>query len=108
MAGTCPAIPTRIDRGSRVDSAYRHGFIVIYEIVIDEIETRVNQFASQQRSWRFVVKLDVMERVGENFCGPNQACLHVFDDEELPHAKHKAAERNDEPNLRNVTHQLHG
>ena len=55
-------------------------------------DMRIDQFAAQQRERRLVVKLDVVERVGQNFRGPHQPGLHVLDEEQLDGAEQHAAD----------------
>jgi len=55
--------------------------IDIFIVPAMQTDTGIDQFAPQQRERRSVVKLNVMERVGQDFGGPDQAGLYVFDQE---------------------------
>src|SRR5258708_39599306 len=75
-------------------------------LVVPGGQMGIKQLALQQVQWRFVVKHDVVERVGQDFGRPNQPGLDVLEEEKLDRAKQHAAGADDKPDLRHVPHQL--
>src|SRR5437764_11689142 len=75
MPGTSPGMAKSmsIDRRSRV--------LLFKPVVLDDIETGVDQFAAQERQRRIVIEHEVVEGIGDDLGHPDEAGLDVADEE---------------------------
>src|SRR5580658_6716973 len=64
--------------------------------------------AAEQLEGRPIVELDVMERVGEDLGRPDEAGLHVLDEEELDGAEHQPGATEKEPYQADTPEELRG
>ena len=69
---------------------------------------RIEELPAEQLERRLVVQLDVMERVGEDLRHPDQAGLHVLDEEQVHGPEQQAAHSEDQPYLPYMRDELGG
>ena len=63
---------------------------------------RIDQLTRHQVERRSVIKHEVVERIGQNFGHPDQARLHVADEEQLNSPEQQGAKTDHQPNLANM------
>src|SRR5262249_47444209 len=62
----------------------------------------IEPFAPHEMERRLVVKLEVVEGVGENLGHPHEPGLHVADEEQMNSAEQEPGKTEEEPDLRDV------
>ena len=68
--------------------------------------TRVEPLAAEQPQRGAMVEADVVERVGDDLGGPDDARLHVADEEQLHHASDQAGDAEAEPEPADVAREV--
>src|SRR5579863_10426252 len=100
MAGTSPAM-----------TCQRHlslasGVLFDELVLLDDIEARIDQLATQQRERRLAVEFEGVEGVGEDLGHPDEAGFDVADEEEMHGADSKTARPDHEPDLGHLPHDV--
>src|SRR5258708_21179762 len=70
------------------------------------LEAGVDQLTLQQIQRRLVIELQVIERIGNNLCHPDEAGLDVADKEQMDSAEQETADPDREPDLCNLTGEI--
>src|SRR5712672_4448070 len=70
------------------------------------LEAGVDQLTLQQIQRRLVIELQVIERIGNNLCHPDETGLDVADKEQMDGAEQETADPDREPDLCNLTGEI--
>src|SRR3954451_5080085 len=70
------------------------------------LEAGVDQLALQQIQRRLVIKLQVIEGVGDDLCHPDEASLDVADEEQMDGTEQETTDPDREPDLCNLTGEI--
>src|SRR6185437_2248024 len=75
----------------------RSGVLLFEAMMLEDVETRIDQFATEQRERRLVVEFEVVEGVGQDLRHPDEAGLDIADEEEMHGAEQKPADADRQP-----------